>query len=60
MYLEVYLILNLVKDKKYILFLVCNIKFRKFSLFKFWMNMIFERFLYGELGLDFYVYFKEI
>ena len=56
---EVYSILNLVKDKKYTLFSVCNTKFRKFSSSKSWMNMTSERFSHGELGLDLHAYFKE-
>lgn len=58
-YLEAYSMLNLVKDKIYILFSACKTKFRKFSSSKSWMNMTSERFSsYKELGLDLYVFLK--
>lgn len=57
-HLETHPILNFVKDKKYILFSVCDTKFRKFSSPKSWMNITSERFPHGELGLALYVYFQ--
>lgn len=46
-HLEAYPILNLVKDRKYVLFSVRNTKSRKFSSSKSWMNTTPERFPHG-------------